>query len=114
VSDDATVSNLPQSFDLDLDSYQKPVEEQIAPFTVKLGQRIVTFNNPDEVDWKDLLDITDPVQFIRFSCSREDREFIFGQKLEGYKMAKLMEAYMTHFKIDEKVDRARQAERFRR
>lgn len=111
---DENVTPLPQVFDLDLDNYQKPAEAQIPDFKVKLGDRVVVFTNPDEIDWKDLLDITDPVQFIRFSCSKEDREFIFSADLPGYKMSALMEAYQTHFKIDDRIEKIRQAERFRR
>lgn len=108
------VTQLPVNVDLDLDSYAKPADQEIPDFTVRLGGRVVTFTNPDEIDWQDLLDITDPVQFIRYSCTKEDREHIVSLRLPGFKMSKLMEAYQTHFQIEDKMDRARRAERFNR
>jgi hypothetical protein len=110
---DDNVRTLPVNVDLDLDAFERPATEVIPPYTVRLGGRTISMTNPDEIDWQDLLDIRDPVQFLRYSCSREDFQFILSFKLPGYKMAKLMEAYQTHFKIEEKLDNAARADRLR-
>jgi len=108
------VTSLPEVIDFDLDAYERPEEEVIPDYKIKLGGRVITMTNPDEIDWKDLLDITDPVAFLRHSCSKEDRSFILGLQLPGYKFGKLMEGYYTHFQIDDKMEKARQAERLSR
>lgn len=108
-----TVSKLPEHIDFDLDAYERPAEEIIPDFRIKLGERVITMTNPDEIDWKDLLDISDPVAFLRYSVSAEDRNFILGLDLPSHKFGKLMESYYAHFHIEERMEKARQAERFR-
>jgi hypothetical protein len=52
-----------------------------------------------------------PTEFLRLSLSKEDREFLLAQNLPGWKSNRLMEAYYTHFDLDEKVRSARRQER---
>lgn len=108
-----TVSKLPEQIDFDLDAYERPAEEVIPDFKIKVGGRVITMTNPDEIDWKDLLDITDPVAFLRHSTSTEDRAFILGLDLSSYRFGKLMDTYYTHFHIEERMEKARQSERLR-
>lgn len=108
-----TVRTLPEAIDFDLDAYERPESEIIPDFKIKIGGKVVTMTNPDEIDWKDLLDITDPVAFLRYSTSPEDRAFILGLELPSHKFGKLMDSYYTHFHIEERMEKARQAERLR-
>jgi len=108
-----TVRQLPETIDFDLDAYERPAEEVIPDYKVKLGGKVVTMTNPDDIDWKDLLDITDPVAFLRHSVSAEDRAHILGLNLEGWRFGKLMDGYYAHFHIEERMEKARQAERLR-
>ena len=107
------VTTLPVDIDFDLDSYERPAEEVIEPYRVKIGGKVITMTNPDDIDWKDLLDITDPVGFLRHSVSAEDRTHILGLQLESWRFGKLMDGYYTHFHIEERMEKARQAERLR-
>lgn len=109
---DDNLTQLPVNVDFDLDSYERPEAEIIPPFVTRIGGRVVSFTNPDEIDWKDLLDITDPVQFLNFSVTTEDRAHILSLDIPGHKFGKLMESYQAHFKLQEKLQKARQAERF--
>lgn len=109
----SNVRDLPQDIDFDLDAYERPAEEIIPDFKIKLGGKVIVMTNPDEIDWKDLLDITDPVAFLRHSVSAEDRAHILGLDLPSHKFGKLMSAYYAHFHIEERMEKARQAERLR-
>lgn len=108
-----TVKNLPEPIDFDLDAYERPAEEVIPDFRIKVGGRVVVMTSPDELDWKDLLEIQDPVNFLRHAVSAEDRNHILSIKLSGHQFGKLMESYYAHFHIEERMEKARQAERFR-
>lgn len=108
-----TVKQLPVEIDFDLDAYERPAEEVIPDYKIKLGGRVIVMTNPDEIDWKDLLDITDPVGFLTYAVSREDREHILGLDIPSYKFGKLMDGYYAHFNIQERMEKARQAERLR-
>lgn len=110
---DSNVRDLPVEIDFDLDAYERPAEEIIPDFKIKLGGRVIVMTNPDEIDWKDLLDITDPVAFLRHSVSVDDRSFILGLDLPSHKFGKLMDSYYAHFHIEERMEKAKQAERLR-
>lgn len=109
---DDNVKQLPVNVDFDLDAYQRPEADIIPPFVVRLGGKVIEMQNPDDMDWKDLLDITDPVNFLRYSVTADERAHIFSLEIPGHKLNELMERYQAHFKIQEKVQRARQAARF--
>lgn len=106
------VQQLPVNVDFDLDAYERPADEIIPPFVVRLGGRVIEMQNPDDIDWKDLLDITDPVNFLRHSVTKEERNHIFSLNIPGHKLNAMMERYQEHFKIEEKMEKARQASRF--
>ena len=104
---DSNVRDLPVNVTLDLDSYERPAAERKEPFTVKLGGQVIEFKDPEELDWQDLLDIENPVDFLRYCVTPDERRHILGLKMEAHRFGKLMEAYQTHFEIDDKVNAAR-------
>jgi hypothetical protein len=104
---DATVTDLPVNITLDLDAYERPAKDVKEPFAVKLGGRVVVFEDPEELDWQDLLDIDHPAEFLNYSVSVEDRRHIVDLKMPSHKFAKLMESYQTHFGIEDKVREAK-------
>lgn len=106
-----TVKDVADVVDLDLDAVEKPEEAQIPPFTVRIGGRKITMTDPADLDWQDLADITDPTEFIRYCVSQEDRRHILNQDIEGWRFGKLMEGYMLHYHLDEKVEKAQRANR---
>lgn len=110
---DATPAPLPVRLDLDLDAYERKPEDIIPPFVVRLGGRVISMGNPEEIDWQDLVSLTNPVQFLKYAVSKEDRTFIVSLSLPAYKLNKLMQAYQTHFKIQERVDAVQREERLR-
>lgn len=108
---DDNVRPLPAQVDFDLDSYERAPEDIIAPLVIKVGGKPVTFTNPDEIDWRDLIDMTNPIQFLTYSVSEADRRHIMGLALPAHKLAKLMEVYQDHFKLEEKIAAVRRSQR---
>jgi hypothetical protein len=99
--------------DLDLDSIQRP-QDQIQPefaFTWK-GRRIV-LGDPAELDFRELLEITHPLGFLKHTASQEDRDFLASDEgsMEGWRMGELIERYYKHFKLGDKIEDAKQRER---
>lgn len=106
------VTQLPGTVDLDLDALERPAEEaSIQPFTVKIAGRTITMTDPQEIDWQDLVDLESPVEFMRHCVNDDDRAHIRKQSIPGWKIGQLMEAYMEHYRLE---DRIAQAQRRRR
>lgn len=100
-----------QPVDFDLDTAQRPEESVKPEFTARIGGRVVTFQDPETLDWKDLLDIEEPVGFLRYSVSEDDRLHILAQKMEAWKLGQLMEAYQQHYGFEDKIAEARRKAR---
>lgn len=97
---------------LDLDSLQRDPKEVKPPFIVRVGGRNITFADPNDIDWRDLVDINHPSQLLSFSLTRDDREHILGTDLPGWKFNELMEAYYVHYDFEKKIAEARRRAQF--
>lgn len=107
MSNDNNVSTLPKNLALDLDAEQRPEKEVKPPFTVQINGREITMTDPAELDWRDLILMESPTEFLRLSLADEDRKFLLEQSIPGWKFNRLMEAYYNHFDLDQKVREAR-------
>lgn len=84
------------SVDLSLDDLEKENPRQ--PYRTKLRGRVITLNDPQDIDWLILMDIEDdPTQFVTNCMSEEDAEFFMEEPLESWKVNRLMEAFMRHY-----------------
>lgn len=93
--------------DFDLDAATREHDEVIRPFAVNFRGKVITMTDPAEIDWQDLLTIHNPADFLRHCVSEEDRRHIRKQRgVEGWRFGELMDAYMTHYKLEEKLRRA--------
>lgn len=101
-----TTENLPENVNLNLDAVERPAEDRVDPFKVVVGGRVITMTDPEEIDWQDLLTIEDPIQFLEFCVSEEDRDYLAEQKIPGWKFGHLIQGYQKHFKIDKKIAQA--------
>lgn len=99
------VTKLPGTIALDLDAATR--DDEKGPFTVVISDREITFGDPEDLDWRDLLMLQDPAEFLRLSLAAEDRKFILEQPLPAWKFNRLMEAYYSHFDLEDKVRQAR-------
>lgn len=109
----SNVAQLPESFDFDLDSWEPEPDDLIDPLRIKLGGRVVQFNDPRDRPWTDLVDLQNPVQFIRVCTTKEDREHILEQGFSSRKLDALMRRFMEHFKIEDAIEEAQKQARLR-
>jgi hypothetical protein len=108
---DNNVAPFEQPVDFDLDAAQRPPERVKPLFKARIGGRVVEFADPETLDWKDLLDIEEPVGFLRYSVSEADRMHIIGLKMEAWRLGDLMEAYQNHYGFEDKLAEARRRAR---
>lgn len=102
-----SVSQLPQHIDLDLDTAERPESEVKPPFAANIAGRRITMEDPADLDWRDLLLLENPAEFLRLSLTKDDRKFLLEQPLPGWKFNKLMEAYYNHYDLDDKIAAAK-------
>lgn len=98
----------PEEVDLDLDTVEKDEKDVKPPYRTRVAGRILTFGNPEDVDWQDLLLIQSPVDLLQFVLNTEDLRFLREQHLPGWKLGKLMNGFSEHYDLDERM---RQAQR---
>jgi hypothetical protein len=104
---DDNVRDLPVGdVDFDLDTVEKDAVDQRPVFRTKLKGRAIEMTSPDDVDWQDLMDIGQPVELLSYVIDRDDLRFIREQRIPGWKLNKLMEAYSIHYGLDERMKRA--------
>lgn len=114
MTDDSNVSHLPEpGVILDLDLESRPEKDNKAPFVVKIGGKSVTFADPTELPWQELASVEQPVDLIRAALNREDRNHVYETNLPAWKFNRLMEAYYTHYDLEEKIESAKRQAQFR-
>jgi hypothetical protein len=101
------VTQLPVNLAIDLDTVERPASEVKPPFTAQIGGRTITMLDPSDLDWRDLMAMSTPQDFIRLSMSKPDREFLATQDIPGWKFNLLMEAFYRHFDLEELAEKAR-------
>lgn len=89
---------------LNLDTAERPEDQQFELFTTVVNDRTITITDPAEIDYKDLLTIETPLQFFRYTMSEADRDFLAEQNLKGWKLGLLLESYLTHYRAEERID----------
>lgn len=101
------VTALPGRISIDLDSEERPEGDVKPPFVAVVKGREITMTDPAELDWRDLIMLESPTEFLRLALAPADRKFLLEQDLPGWKFNKLMEAYYAHYDLEEKVRQAR-------
>lgn len=106
------MTELPNNVKLNLDEldYESVDAEAAkrAPFTFQLGGREITMIDPSTLDWRDLMEIENPVYFLKYALSEEvpegqtvsDKEHVKAQAMPGWKLGKLIEGYIKHYGLD--------------
>lgn len=102
---DSNVTPLPVNITFNLDEAEKETTRE--PFVTLVGGRPITMTDPEDFDWEDLMAIESPYDFLTYACTPEDKRYILGQKMPGWKFGKLIEAYQQHYGFDEKLAEAR-------
>ena len=101
----------PTNLALDLDAEERRPADVKEPFKVKVAGRVITFIDPEELDWQDLLDINKPTDWLHYSLSREDRQHLYEQRLPGWKLNKLIEAFMAWYNIEARAEEIQRQQR---
>ena len=102
------VSRLPDlSVVLDLDAEERPEEEVKPPFVVNVKGKKIAFEDPANIDWRDLASVDQPVDLLRVSLSREDRNHLMSAELPFWKFEKLMEGYYSYYDLEDKIREAK-------
>lgn len=71
------------------------------PFVVAIGGKDITFKDAADVDWQVLRDMDGPEDMFETCLSDEDREYLYKQKLPGWKFRALWEGYQKHYGLIE-------------
>lgn len=81
---------------LNLDTVER--EQTFEPYTISIGGRALVLRDPKEIDWKELLDIEQPVQFLGHVFSTdEDKAFFKKQDFPGWKLDMIIKGYTEHY-----------------
>lgn len=100
----ATGVGAPQPVHLDLDGADRP-EPQREAFTVQLGGRVLSFADPNDLDWQDAMaSMEDPVVMLRIGLSADDFEYLMGAHLATWKLQRLFGAWGSHYGMDVRPD----------
>lgn len=91
------MADKPSKIILNLDEIERTNVKD--PFVVVVGEKEVTFTDPEDLDWEDLAALDSPGDFIDMCTSDADREHIYGLKLPSYKFKRLWEAYQKHYDL---------------
>jgi hypothetical protein len=97
---------------LDLDTVERPASEVKPPFVVNVGERKIKMEDPSEIDWRDLATVEIPADLLRVAMSNDDRVYLTGQALPAWKFNRLMEAYYTHYDLEDKIREAKRQAQF--
>ena len=82
---------------LDLDALERE-GGPAKPYQFKLGGKVYTMIDPQEIDWQDLISsLRNPALFIRYAMTTEDQKAFFDARVPSWKMNKMMEGYQAHY-----------------
>lgn len=109
--DQSNVAPFVRPVDFDLDAAQRPADKVKSTFVARIGGREIEFADPETLDWKDLLGIDEPVGFLRYSVSEDDRLHLLAQEMPAWKLGQLMEAYQIHYGFEDKIAEAQRKAR---
>ncbi len=91
-----------QHVDINLDEIEREQDEVKAPFAfVVEGQRF-TLTDPADLDWKQLLEIDDPVAFFRYCMPQPQKTAFKELDVPGWKLGKIIEAFQKHYGLGNK------------
>lgn len=86
----------------DLDTVERDTEFEI--FAANINDRRIEISDPADIAYQDLLACDTPMEFFRYTMSVEDRDFLAEQRIAGWRLGKLLEAYLKHYRAEERID----------
>lgn len=91
------VTHLNQRINTNLDELER---ESKPKFAATLNGERFEMIDPAEMDFKDLMTIQHPANFLKYALSEEGKEILGKNKLEGWKFNKLIKDYMEYYDLD--------------
>jgi hypothetical protein len=92
--------------DLNLDEIEREQSEVKAPFAFTLEGHRFTLTDPADLDWKQLLEIDDPIAFFRYCMPQDQKDTFKALEVPGWKLGKIIEAFQKHFGLGSKGNAA--------
>lgn len=90
-------------FSVDLADAERVEEsKQREPFRAEIAGRVIVMTDAADLDWKVLLNIEHPVEFLRHCINDEDRDWLREQNIKGAVFNKMIEAYQRHYGLGER------------
>lgn len=99
------VTPIDQKVHLNLDTLER--EREYETFTPVINGRAIQMIDPNDLDWRDLINIEDPSHFLRYAIAEDDKAWLREQAIPGWKFAKLIEGYVQHYGLDEQQGKRR-------
>lgn len=72
------------------------------PFAANIHGRTIVMRNAARLDWKVLLGIEHPIEFIKYCASEEDRDWLKEQDIAGDVFNQMIEAYQKYYDLGSK------------
>ncbi len=92
--------------DLNLDEIEREKSEVKAEYAFVLeGERFV-LTDPADLDWKQLLEIDDPIAFFRYCMPAEQKDSFKSKNVPGWKLGKIIEGFQKHYGLGDKGNAA--------
>ena len=85
---------------LDLDSEERG--EEYTDFVFSWKGRTLTLSDPANQDFRKIVEVENPLGFLRLTASQADRDFLASDEgfMEAWRLNRLMEKYYKHFGLD--------------
>lgn len=96
MSDDNVVK-LNQKVNSNLDEMERDGK---TPFSFVLAGTRVEMKDPAEIDFKDLMTIEHPANFLKYALSDEAKQLLAENYLPGWKFNNLIKDYMDYYDLD--------------
>lgn len=91
------VTRLNQKVHSNLDEMERDSKE---PFASVVNGRRFTMCDPAEIDFKDLLTIEHPANFLKFALDDEAKKVVAEEHIPGWKFERLIKDYMEYYDLD--------------
>jgi hypothetical protein len=94
---DDNVTQLNQKVNSNLDEMERDSKTAFA--AVVAGHRF-TMKDPAEIDFKDLMEIQHPANFLKYALSDEAKKVLAEEYVPGWKFNNLIQDYMKYYDLD--------------
>jgi hypothetical protein len=70
------------------------------PFAAVVAGKRFTMLDPAEIDFKDLMTIEHPANFLKFALDDEGKKILAENQVEGWRFNNLIRDYMEYYDLD--------------